>query len=72
MESELLLVLFVTGLAGGVVTALVGGATLVTFPIMLMAGLPPVVAVASNLVALGPANFMAALADRGRLPPFDK
>lgn len=72
MESELLLVLFVTGLAGGVVTALVGGATLVTFPIMLMAGLPPVVAVASNLVALGPANFMAAMADRGRLPSFDK
>lgn len=72
MESELLLLLFATGLMGGVVTALVGGATLVTFPIMLMAGLPPFAAVASNLVALGPANFMAALADRGRLPPFGK
>ncbi len=72
METELLLLLFATGLIGGVVTALVGGATLVTFPIMLMAGLPPVVAVASNLVALGPANFMASIADRGRLPPFDR
>jgi uncharacterized protein len=72
MESGLVPLLFATGLVGGVVTALVGGATLVTFPIMLMAGLPPVTAVASNLVALGPANFMAAMADRGRLPAFDR
>lgn len=72
MESDLILLFFVTGLAGGVITALVGGATLVTFPIMLMTGMPPVAAVATNLVALGPANLMAAIADRGRLPPFDK
>jgi uncharacterized membrane protein YfcA len=68
MEGDTLAILFAAGLAGGVVTALVGGAGLITFPALLMAGLPPVAASATNLVALVPANFMAAVVDRGKLP----
>ena len=51
---------------------LVGGASLVTFPALLAIGLPPVTAAASNQVAALPSNFAAALADRGRLPTFDR
>ena len=64
--------LFGAGLAGGVVTALVGGASLITFPALLGAGLPAVVANISNSVALTPASFIAVLADLGRLPRWDR
>lgn len=64
--------LFGAGLAGGVVTAMVGGASLITFPALLAAGLPAIVANASNTVALTPANFVAGLADLERLPRWDR
>src|SRR5262245_53323092 len=64
--------LFGTGIAGGVMAALVGGATVITFPVLIATGLPPVVATASNLIAVSPGNFLAALAARSRLPPFDR
>jgi uncharacterized membrane protein YfcA len=60
------------GLAGGVVTAIVGGASLITFPALLAAGLSPIVANASNTVALTPGNLAAAFADRERMPPWDR
>src|SRR4029450_6264633 len=61
-----------TGVAGGVVTAVVGGSSLITFPALLAAGLPPIVANASNTVALTPGNFAAGLADLERRPPWDR
>lgn len=64
--------LFGAGLAGGIVTAIVGGASLITFPALLAAGLPPIVANASNAVALTPGNFMGGLADLQRRPPWDR
>ena len=66
------LALLVSGLAAGVVTAIVGGASLITFPALLAAGLPPVVANASNTVALAPGNLAAAFADRERMPAWDR
>jgi uncharacterized membrane protein YfcA len=72
MEGQAALMLFGAGLAGGVVTAIVGGASLITFPALLAAGLPAIVANASNSVALTPANFIAGLADLKRLPPWDR
>src|SRR5262245_24049685 len=72
MDGQSGLMLFGAGLAGGVVTALVGGASLITFPALLGAGLPAVVANASNTVALTPANFIAGLADLERLPRWDR
>jgi uncharacterized protein len=66
------LMLFGAGLAGGVVTAVVGGASLITFPALLAAGLPAIVANASNTVALTPGNLVAGLADLERLPRWDR
>src|SRR5688572_28116785 len=72
MTIETILLLFGTGIVGGVMASIVGGASVVTFPVMLATGLSPVVATASNLVAVSPGNFLAAMADRGQLPPFDR
>jgi uncharacterized membrane protein YfcA len=66
------LLLLGAGLAGGVVTAIVGGSSLITFPALLAAGLPPIVANASNLVATTPGNLMAGLADLERLPRWNR
>lgn len=60
-------VLFAAGLVGGTVNAIAGGATFFTFPAMLAVGLPPVIANASNTVALWPASCAAALAERREL-----
>jgi len=60
------------GLIGGVANAIAGGATLITFPAMLASGIPPVVANASNAVAVTPGHLIAALADRERLPKLDR
>ena len=60
------------GLVGGVANAIAGGATLITFPAMLASGIPPVIANASNAVAVTPGHFIAAIADRERIPAFDR
>jgi uncharacterized membrane protein YfcA len=67
-----ILLLIVTGIAGGAISSLVGGAAVVTYPALLAIGLPPVTATVGNLVALSPGNLLAALYDRGQLPPFDR
>jgi uncharacterized membrane protein YfcA len=72
MDLFHILLLIVAGIAGGIISALVGGASLVTYPALLSIGLPPVVATVCNLVALTPGNFFAALYDRSQLPPFDR
>jgi uncharacterized protein len=64
--------LVVAGIAGGVMAAIVGGAAVITFPALLAAGLPPVMATAGNTVALTPGLFLAAIYDRSQLPPFDR
>src|SRR5262245_14560887 len=72
MEIQSALALIGVGAAGGLVTAIAGGASLITFPALLAAGLPPVVANASNTVALAPGNLVATLADRERMPAWDR
>jgi len=69
---QTILMLFGTGIIGGMMAAMVGGASVITFPVMLAAGLPPVMATASNLVAVSPGNFLAAMSDRSQLPPFNR
>jgi len=71
MTSGIVLLLFVSGIAGGIINALAGGATLLTFPAMLAAGLPPVTANASNAVAIVPGHLLAVLADRRKVLPLD-
>jgi uncharacterized membrane protein YfcA len=72
LTLQTILLLFGTGIVGGMMASMVGGASVVTFPVMLATGLSPVVATASNLVAVSPGNFFAAMTDRGQLPPFDR
>lgn len=72
MDIDILAFLIGAGIAGGIVNALAGGATLLTFPAMLFAGLGPVVANASSTVALTPGYLMAAFADREARPPADR
>jgi uncharacterized membrane protein YfcA len=71
MDWQIFALLSGAGVAGGLINALAGGATLLTFPAMLAAGLPPVIANASNAVAIAPGHAIAALADWQRLPRFD-
>lgn len=72
MDIGIICLLVTTGLVGGIINAIAGGATLITFPVMLMAGLPPVAANASNAVAILPGHLLAAIADREKMPPLDR
>jgi uncharacterized membrane protein YfcA len=72
MDVQLVLILFGAGIVGGVMASMVGGASVVTFPVLLAAGLNPVAATASNLVAVSPGNLLAAVMDRSQLPPFNR
>jgi uncharacterized membrane protein YfcA len=69
MDTAIAAMLFAAGITGGMLSGLVGGASLVTFPALLAAGLPPVTAAVANLVALVPANVAAAVSERSQLPP---
>ncbi len=53
--------------AAGMVNALAGGGTLITFPLLTAFGLPAVAANVTNTVALCPGYFGAAFAQRGLL-----
>jgi len=54
-----LLFLFLTSIVAGAMNALAGGGTLLTFPALLAAGVSPVVANATNAVALVPGSLSA-------------
>jgi uncharacterized membrane protein YfcA len=64
--------LLATGMAGGLLSTLIGGASLVTFPVLLASGLTPTAAVAANTIALTPGTFLAWIYDRGQLPRVDR
>lgn len=53
--------------AGGLINALAGGGTLVTFPVLTLLGVPPVVAGVTNTVAMAPGYFGGAWAQRAEL-----
>ena len=69
MPAADLLLLALAGVLGGLANALAGGGTLLTFPAFLAAGVPPVVANASNALAIWPAHATAAWAERATLAP---
>jgi uncharacterized protein len=71
MTVETALMLLGAGLLGGLANAMAGGATLITFPAMMAAGLAPISANASNTVAVVFGNVMGAWAERRLLPLFD-
>lgn len=67
----MILLLLGAGILGGAINAVAGGATLFTFPAMMAAGLPPVVANASCSIALAPGHISGVLSERAQLPAFD-
>ena len=60
------------GFAAGAVNAMAGGGTFFSFPAMLAVGLPPVVANASNSVALWPGSLSGAWAYRRELARYKR
>lgn len=67
MDSLQLLLLLAAGLGAGFVSSSIGAASLISFPILLAVGLPPVVANASNTVGLVPAGIGGAVGYRREL-----
>lgn len=67
MDVTQAVMLVIIGLFGGIWNAIAGGATLFTFPALMAAGLPPVVANATNYLALLPSNAAALPAYREEL-----
>ena len=65
-------ILILAGVIGGIVNAVAGGATLITFPALLATGLPPVAANIANAIAVSPGHLLAVLADRRSLPVLDR
>jgi uncharacterized protein len=71
MTAQAILVLIGAGFLGGMANSMAGGASLITFPAMMAAGLAPIPANASNTVALIFGNLMGAWTERQRIPQFD-
>lgn len=68
MAAWELALLVAAGFGGGLAAAMAGGASLITFPVLLGLGLSPVAANATNQVGLSLSNAMAVLADWRRRP----
>jgi uncharacterized protein len=71
LDYQVILLLVAAGIVGGAINAIAGGATLFTFPAMMATGLPPIVANASNALALAFGNGMGAWTEKAQLPPRD-
>lgn len=61
------LAVFAAGIAAGTINTIVGSGTLVTFPILLAVGYPPVLANVSNTVGLVPGSLSGAVGYRHEL-----
>lgn len=57
MDALTAIAILLAGLGGGLVITAIGAGSLVTFPILLAVGLPPVVANVSNTIGLVPGNI---------------
>ncbi len=60
-------VIFLAALAAGVVNSVSGGGTLIAFPALVWTGMDPVIANATNTVALWPGTIAALIARRAEL-----
>jgi uncharacterized protein len=61
------LAIVATGLVAGIMTSTVGVASLLSFPVLLAVGLPPVVANASNTIGMTPASLTGSFGYRAEL-----
>jgi uncharacterized membrane protein YfcA len=67
MNAWQMLLVFVAGTAAGTINTVVGSGTLITFPVLLGVGVPPVTANVSNTVGLFPGSFVGAYGYRREL-----
>src|SRR5271167_2588546 len=67
MSPQSALAIFAAGLAAGTVNVIVGSGSLITFPVLLALGYPPVLANVSNTVGLVPGSVSAVVAYRREL-----
>ena len=72
MTLHIILLLFAAGVAGGMLSSMVGGAAVVTYPALIAAGIPPLAATVCNITAATPGVLFAALSDYRQLPPFNR
>lgn len=72
MTALHLLLILLGGFAAGAANAIAGGGTFFSFPALLAVGVPPVVANASNSVALWPGSLTSAWAYRAELARFGR
>ena len=59
--------IFLAAVGAGLVNALAGGGTLITFPTLIAVGIPPIAANVTNTIALCPGYFGATLAQKNDL-----
>ncbi len=71
MAIETVLLLLAAGFVGGMANAMAGGASLITFPAMMAAGLAPIPANASNTMAVVFGNIMGAWTEWHKRPAFN-
>jgi len=67
IEPQALVLAGAAAIAGGIVNAIAGGGSLITFPTLVAVGLPTVVASLTNTVAMCPGYLGATLAQRRQL-----
>ena len=72
MDLHIILMLVGAGVLAGLLSSIIGGAAVISYPALLAAGLLPQTAVASNLLAIMPGTLLAAFADRTQLPPLNR
>ena len=72
MDLTNIMLLLGVGLIGGVWNSVAGGATLFTFPALMVVGLPPIVANATNYLGLLPSNAAALFAYKNELQSLGK
>ncbi|MFH8569936.1 sulfite exporter TauE/SafE family protein [Streptomyces sp. NPDC017993] len=61
------LAVFVAGIGAGTINTIVGSGTLITFPVLLAVGLPPITANVSNTLGLVPGSLSGAIGYRREL-----
>ncbi|MCX4822135.1 sulfite exporter TauE/SafE family protein [Streptomyces sp. NBC_01142] len=61
------LAIFAAGISAGTINTIVGSGTLITFPVLLATGLPPVTATVSNALGLIPGSISGAIGYRAEL-----
>src|SRR5258708_11705241 len=60
-------IVFLAAFAAGIVNAIAGGGTLISFPALVWLGRPPIIANATNTIAVWPASLSAAFGYRAEL-----